>query len=369
MDKIVIVYPHIGEYGGIERNILALAEEITRRGFEPVLLCFYDNVNMQSLCKKLTVVILQDHWNPFLKASRVRKWIMQNQKSGKTMPLFFGGKAGFYAGMARLNFFALHYTDPPSLLGAKDAGPGSGLSQLRRSLSDWFTNQGVKRAKVRLTMIRRNAEELESLYGKAFDVVLQGGLGAPRTVNDSQRCQREVLRIFSICRIASSKNLDWILSTAKYLRSSPVFVRDFKKMEVVIAGTGPHLHQLMSKSAEFGIEDCVQFPGFLDSAEVEEAYSQSDLFLVPARQGYGLPVLEALYRHVPVVLNVESRISEILHSNPWAAVSEDTVDSFQKTVLDHISRLRQHYPDPSALASLPSERQWADEIGKRCQWW
>src|SRR5688572_12798586 len=97
MRRIIIFYPHIGEYGGIERNILALAEEIHRRGFDPVLVCFYDRISMEQLFPKLNVVILKDHWNPFVKAMRLRNWLRKNRHGLRGMPLFFGGKASFYA--------------------------------------------------------------------------------------------------------------------------------------------------------------------------------------------------------------------------------------------------------------------------------
>lgn len=371
MKKIVIFYPHIGEYGGIERNVLALAEEIDRKGHRPVLVCYYDHIDMTGLFAKLERVILKDHWNPFLKAMRLRDWLQKNKKDIVGMPLFFGGKAGFYASISQANFFVLHYTDPPSLLymEPESAGLKSILKIPRKHISDWLTRQGVRRAEIRLTMTRKNAEELRSLYSQPFEVVLQGGLAPSAKVNNSCRCAGPVLRVFSICRITASKNLEWILSTTHYLKSSQIFGKYFKNIEVIIAGTGPHLGYLRKQANDLGIEDCVHFPGFLNPEEVENEYRRSDLFLVPARQGYGLPVLEALYRHVPVVLNVESRISEIFAANPWTAISDNSVDSFKQTALSHILKLRKNYPDPLVLNTLPNEQTWAAEIGQHCRWW
>jgi glycosyltransferase involved in cell wall biosynthesis len=126
---------------------------------------------------------------------------------------------------------------------------------------------------------------------------------------------------------------------------------------------------LKSKTDQLGLTDIVSFPGFLNAEEVEEQYSKSDLFLVPARQGFGLPVLEALYRHVPVVINKESRISEILTDNAWVAISDNTAIDFKNKVADHIGQIKQNYPDASVLKNLPTEQGWAFKIGQQCQWW
>jgi glycosyltransferase involved in cell wall biosynthesis len=363
MKKTIIFYPHIGEYGGIERNIIALATEVIRNGQIPVLVCFYDHINMSGYLNGLVTVKIKDHWNPFVKSFRLMKWLKQNQSEIAGMPFFFGGKAGFYGAVFGSNY-VLHYTDPPSLLSIQKLK--NPITAFRSRISHSITQNGVDRAKVCITMTNWNAQELESLYGKKFEVVYQGGLPPNGDINQNKRLNNSVLRLFSICRLNASKNLDWILETAQYLKQGPF---KFDSLEVVIAGNGPQLDELKSKTTQLGLIDIVSFPGFLNAEEVEAEYSKSDLFLVPARQGFGLPVLEALYRHVPVVINKESRISEILTDNAWVAISDNTAIDFKNKVADHIGQIKQNYPDASVLKNLPTEQGWAFKIGQQCQWW
>jgi glycosyltransferase involved in cell wall biosynthesis len=154
-----------------------------------------------------------------------------------------------------------------------------------------------------------------------------------------------------------------------YLKKNDLFSQWFKELKIVIAGKGPDQERLNKLAIEMGIEDSVIFPGFLSSEQLEAEYENADIFLVPGRQGYGLPVLEALYRGVPVVLNKESRVSEILNANPWVSISENTSKSFSESLLKHIANLRNDYPSPEFLDLLPTETKWASEIGVACEWW
>ncbi|MDB5134431.1 MAG: hypothetical protein JWP37_1034 [Mucilaginibacter sp.] len=371
MKKAIIFYPHIGEYGGIERNIIALATEVIKKGHIPVVVCFYDHINMSSYLDGLITVKIDDHWNPFIKSFRVKKWIDQNKKDILGHPFFFGGKAGFYGAVFNDNY-VLHYTDPPSLLSKRvqNTGLKNPFSLLRNRLSYLMSRNGVNRAKTCITMTKWNAEELELLYGRHFDVVYQGGLPPQGIVNHAQRCKNTVLRIFSICRLTASKNLDWILEVAQHLKNNVTSLGNgFKSIEIVIAGNGPQIDQLQGLTEKLGLKELVSFPGFLSNIEVEDQYNKTDLFLVPARQGFGLPVLEALYRRVPVVLNKESRISELLADNPWVGISGNTAEDFKNSVVSHILQLDKHYPDESTLINLPTEQGWAIEIGQKCEWW
>jgi glycosyltransferase involved in cell wall biosynthesis len=336
-----------------------------------MVVCFYDHINMSKYLDGLITVKIGDHRNPFIKSFRLKKWIAQNKAEILGDPFFFGGKAGFYGAIFNNNY-VLHYTDPPSLLSNKlvKTRLNNPFSLLRNRLSYLISRNGVNRAKDCITMTKWNARELELLYGRPFDVIYQGGLPPQSSINEAQRCKDPVLRIFSICRLTASKNLDWILEVAQHLkRNATSLSTGFKFIEIVIAGSGPQMDYLRELTEKSGLTEFVSFPGFLSNVEVEDQYNKTDLFLVPARQGFGLPVLEALYRHVPVVINKESRISELLVDNPWVAISGNTVEDFKNTVVNHILQIKKHYPDKSALVNLPTEQGWAFEIGQKCKWW
>jgi glycosyltransferase involved in cell wall biosynthesis len=71
----------------------------------------------------------------------------------------------------------------------------------------------------------------------------------------------------------------------------------------------PGLHAL---AANLQLESCVHFLGFVDSAELEGLYSAASLFVLPSHnEGFGLPVLEAMARGVPVACSSASALPEV----------------------------------------------------------
>lgn len=372
MKKIVIFYPHIGEYGGIERNIIALATEIKNRNLEPILLCYYDRINMKKHSGNiLTTVVLGNHWNPFVKGLKLKRYFNQYQNEIQGMPFYFGAKAGFYGVLGFKNDYALHYTDPPSLVSNSiNRIKLKHILQIpRETVSNFISKKGVHNAAACLTMTKTNAIELKNIYKRSFQVFYQGGVPYQGNKEFKKKCESRTLRLFSICRLSKSKNLDWIIEASNDLLQNEDFKKDFNNLEIVIAGKGPELENLIKKANHYGIQSNFYFPGFLTSEELELAYENSDMFLVPGRQGFGLPILEALYREIPVVMNLESRASEILFDNPWVAISKNTNESFSEQLTLHLQSIKKNYPSKLLLNELPTEQHWASQIGTYCKWW
>lgn len=370
---VVIFYPHIGEYGGIERNIIGLATEIIAKGYQPLLLCYYDRIDISKYAGfTIPTTIIKDHWNPFVKSLRLRTWYKHNREYIHGLPFLFGAKAGYYAALAFIPKYALHYTDPPSLVKSAVVTKGvlkRSFISVRSALSGFIIALGVKRASICITMTNRNAVELASIYGRKFEVVYQGGVPQMTATATGGKCQSRSLQLFSICRVASSKNLDWIVYATKALKSDPVIATYFDSFKVTIAGKGPDLQRLEAIVVEEGLQLDINFAGFMDSETVEQYYRTADIFLVPGVQGYGLTVLEALYRATPVVLNEASRISEFLFDNTWVRISDNSLASYTEQLISHIHFLRANNPNIEELKNLPTEPIWAGNIGKLCNWW
>ena len=200
-------------------------------------------------------------------------------------------------------------------------------------------------------MTRANAEELGYLYGREFGVVYQGGLAPPASVAPRVRCQGPEVRIFSLCRLNASKHLDWIVrALADWVASTDPPLQALLP-RVILAGTGPAMESLQALAGELGVAELVEFPGFLTQEAVEVQYAQADVVAVPGRQGYGLPVLEALYRGVPVVLSRESRVSEILETHPLAAITEHSASSYSAALRTHVLKMRHGSHHGQALPS------------------
>ncbi len=74
----------------------------------------------------------------------------------------------------------------------------------------------------------------------------------------------------------------------------------------------PHEDELRARAAELGIADDVRFPGWLPRAQLEGLYRAATLFVFPSRyEGFGLPILEAMARGVPVACGQAKAVVEV----------------------------------------------------------
>jgi glycosyltransferase involved in cell wall biosynthesis len=73
-----------------------------------------------------------------------------------------------------------------------------------------------------------------------------------------------------------------------------------------------HTHELRTHSAELGVADDVRFVGWVSSADLEGLYRLASCFVFPSLyEGFGLPVLEALARGVPVACSDRGALREV----------------------------------------------------------
>ena len=64
--------------------------------------------------------------------------------------------------------------------------------------------------------------------------------------------------------------------------------------------------------AELGVAGDVRFPGWVDASELEGLYAAAACFVFPSLiEGFGLPVLEAMARGVPVACSGRGSLSEV----------------------------------------------------------
>ena len=74
----------------------------------------------------------------------------------------------------------------------------------------------------------------------------------------------------------------------------------------------PHEAELQARAAELGLTGDVVWPAWLDAADLEGLYALATLVVFPSLQeGFGLPVLEAMVRGVPVACSDRSSLPEV----------------------------------------------------------
>lgn len=74
------------------------------------------------------------------------------------------------------------------------------------------------------------------------------------------------------------------------------------ELKAQLIGDGPTRAAVIERIEQLGLSDCVSCPGFVTTEELERAMSSAACLAQPSsREGYGLVVVEAAHRGVPVV--------------------------------------------------------------------
>lgn len=126
--------------------------------------------------------------------------------------------------------------------------------------------------------------------------------------DENLKSKREKIILF-LGRMSIQKGADYLLhAAAKVLKKR-------KDVKFVFVGKGDMLKKLISLSIELGISKNVVFAGFLNHEEVDLAYNNADLFVMPSvSEPFGITSLEAVKNGVPVLMSKQSGAGEVMHN-------------------------------------------------------
>jgi glycosyltransferase involved in cell wall biosynthesis len=81
---------------------------------------------------------------------------------------------------------------------------------------------------------------------------------------------------------------------------------------VLVGAPTPYEDELRAEAAALGLGDRVVFPEWLSGEDLEGLYRLASCFVLPSfEEGFGLPVLEAMARDVPVATSNCSSLPEV----------------------------------------------------------
>ncbi|HEY3301798.1 MAG TPA: glycosyltransferase [Methylophilaceae bacterium] len=132
-------------------------------------------------------------------------------------------------------------------------------------------------------------------------------------------------------RVAYEKNIGFLLH----------MMVELKKRQpdalLVIAGEGPAEHSLKAKTNTLGLQDQVQFIGYLDrdTNELNACYRAADVFVFASTtETQGLVLLEAMAQVIPVVAIAELGTKSILIEGEGALIAPEDAQLFAERVYE-----------------------------------
>lgn len=176
-------------------------------------------------------------------------------------------------------------------------------------------------------------------YGLEHKWVADEELRAARqTLSAELRLDSDALLLGMVCRIVEQKGITYALRALQQIRER------FPTAHLIIAGDGDLRPQLETLARELGIDANLHWLGWRsDAVKLIGAF---DVLLMPSLwEGFGLVLLEAMSRRVPVIANRVSAIPEVVvHGETGLLVEARDVDALAAAMTrlldDHA--LRQH---------------------------
>lgn len=380
--EIILFTPFITALGGVERLLLGLSSTLHLVGRSHRIVCFEDTIDLSSHASwPVATQQLKPRRSPWAEARALQKFLVAAERAGAATPLLFDIRSAFYEGLANLPPFVLHLTDPPSML-PTDASKrsfsarrqykpfaslprASALRTIHGEAVHQLNRRGAQRARSVVSMTHRIATEIKQLYDVEAEVIRPGVPPAP---GPSVRLIDGPLRFLSVSRLESSKRVDWILEALHRLETASLSLSERIDWQMHIAGNGSQRKELEDMVVSKGLGSRVVFHGLVTDSQLEELYAVSNLFLMPAMQGYGLPALEALARRVPVILHRESGVAEILQDTAWAEIIESGVNDLSRALSLMVDRLQSGVLGATPRPAVPTVRLWSFQIAQACGW-
>ncbi|MEZ5498200.1 MAG: glycosyltransferase [Steroidobacteraceae bacterium] len=205
-----------------------------------------------------------------------------------------------------------------------------------RSLARWFTRRQCAELDALISPSNSMADALRA-YGVTTPIeVLPTGLptqsfdrGAGLRFRQRHGIAPGRRVMLYVGRTAHEKNIEFLVDIAAQVRQS---VADAL---LVIAGEGPALPQLMRRVGELGMDNHVQFIGYLDRRqELLDCYHSADVFVFASRtETQGLVLLEAMAQGTPVVSTAVMGTKDVLAGAEGAVVVPEERTAFANAVV------------------------------------
>ena len=245
---------------------------------------------------------------------------------------------------------------PPLTIGARRVVTLLDLIWLHQQEA-WGTPTAVKTMAVLTRIAARTAHRIITISESARDDIVRSfgldvgkvdvaplGVRVPEPL-PAPTLEAGVPTVLCVAQKRPYKNLGTLIHAVAQLR-------DEQAVLVLPGAPTEHEADLRSLADRLGVSDRVEFPAWVSDEELEGLYASATCFVLPSLiEGFGLPVLEAMARGVPVACSNRPALPEVVGD---AAVLFDPTD--QEAVTDAVRRLIKDAQLRDSLSARGHER-------------
>ena len=192
------------------------------------------------------------------------------------------------------------------------------LHHLQVSVRKSIEQTVLKKSDQIVVLSEYTREKLERTYGVTPSKVrvIPGGVDLERFRPSTDKAQirarmdlpQDKVVLFTVRNLVPRMGLENLISAFKIVHNGS------REVLLVIGGEGPLEKALKNKVNQCGLENSVQFAGYIPDEDLPSYYQMADLFILPTAEleGFGLVTVEALASGLPVVGTPVGGTKEIL---------------------------------------------------------
>ncbi len=178
------------------------------------------------------------------------------------------------------------------------------------------------------------ARDVKDLSGCESFVIPYGTTVEAKASADPAKTS-DVSRILFTGRLIQRKGVEYLIRAMV-----PILLR--RKAVLTITGDGDQRAGLEKLTGELGLNDSVQFLGFVDNATLDRAYSECDVYVNPSiiddrgdTEGLGVGPIEAFAHSKPVVASAVGGIPDVVkHRETGLLVPEKSAERLAESILE-----------------------------------
>ncbi len=121
---------------------------------------------------------------------------------------------------------------------------------------------------------------------------------------------------------------------------------------------------------QYGLEDNVALPGYIEDEELEDHFAMSDMYVMPSRkEGFGIVFIEAMYYGLPVIAgNQDGSTDALLNGQLGQLVNPEDVNGIASAITNIVERRSSFIPGRKLLMqnfSYETYKECLEDIFKR----
>lgn len=225
---------------------------------------------------------------------------------------------------------------------------GTGMDIIHEEQNPWFVKPIISKvyrnSKMILVISNEQKEFVKKNGGREAVVIHQGTdhvLFTPKNYDEGIKkkfaCEGPVC--ITVSRLSKRKCIDEMIDAIDVVR------KKHPKVKLLIVGKGEEKERLQSQIQKLGLQDNVQFTGFVSDEDLRKLYATADLFLLTSKyEGFGIANCEALASGTPVITYDTTAASDYIKDGETGFITQHNVSEFAERVvelLDEPSRLEQ----------------------------